>query len=374
MAALLIDVTEFVTNPIRTGIQRVIRELLRLWPDEVSMQVVWFDDRVGELVPVSDELLTALIEAARDPFYDGEGLRRKSLNFLAESPRIALSPGRGDRVLIPELFASRARARFYKRLQAKGVSLRAIVYDILAWTQPDALDITTVGPFNDYIEVLRVAEARCHISQAVCDDYTGRILRRDSGAETVIVLGADALGARPEGLKVRPRLIAPGALDGRKGQDRIFDAYMSMPETARIPLIIAGRVPGQPRESMRRILESGCPTLSVIDDPGDAQLATLVVESQGCLFPSQFEGFGLPALESLHLGTPVVVDARLPAVSGLPPAGQIRLESQSLEDMVAALMQISDPKTAKRLRKEAATLNLPTWAGYAKQVAAWASA
>lgn len=374
MAALLIDVTEFVTNPIRTGIQRVIRELLGLWPADIAMRVVWFDDRAGGLVPVPDELLRALIEAARDPYYDGERLRLQSLNFLARAGAAAITPERGDRVLIPELFASRARARFYKRIHAKGVCLRAIVYDILAWTQPDALNITTVGPFNDYIEVLRIAEARCHISQAVCDDYTQRILRRDSTAETVIVLGADALGARPEGLEIKPQLIAPGALDGRKGQDRIFDAYMALPEAARIPLIIAGRVPAQPRDSMRRILESACPTVSVVDDPGDAQLKMLISESQGCLFPSQFEGFGLPALEALYLGTPVVVDARLPAVSGLPPAGQIRLESQSHEDMVAALTQVSDPVTAKRLRQEAATLTLPTWAGYAKQVAAWASA
>jgi glycosyltransferase involved in cell wall biosynthesis len=374
MASLLIDVTEFVTNPIRTGIQRVIRELLGLWPHDTPMQVVWFDDRIEGLAPVPDELLTVLIEAARDPYFDDERLKRKSLLVLAEQPGTALTVGRSDRVMIPELFASSARARFYRRLQERGVSVRAIVYDILAWTQPDALNITTVGPFNDYIAVLRGAEARAHISQAVCDDYTGRILRRKSDAETVIVLGADALGERPEGMPVKPQLVAPGALDGRKGQDRIYDAYLALPEKARLPLIIAGRVPPTPRDSMRRILESGCPTVSVIDDPDDAQLKALVAGAQGCLFPSQFEGFGLPARESLYLGTPVVVDARLPAVSDLPPAGQIRLESQDHESMVQALMRISDRKTAARLREEVTTLRLPTWAAYARQVATWASA
>jgi glycosyltransferase involved in cell wall biosynthesis len=374
MASLLIDVTEFVTNPIRTGIQRVIRELLGLWPHDTAMQVVWFDDRVDGLVPVTDELLLALIEGARDPYFDDDRLRRKSLNVLASEAGSALSIGRGDRVLVPELFASRSRARFYRRLQGRGVSVRAIVYDILAWTQPDALNITTVGPFNDYIEVLRGADARCHISQSVRDDYVGRVLRRESSAETVIVLGADALGARPEGLPVKAQLVAPGALDGRKGQDRIYDAWLSLPEKARIPLIIAGRIPPKPRESMRRILESGCPAVSVIDDPDDARLKTLIAESQGCLFPSQFEGFGLPALESLYLGTPVVVDARLPAVSGLPPAGQIRLESQDPDSMVKALMRISDRKTAARLREDVKTLTLPTWTNYARQVATWANA
>ncbi|ADL02587.1 glycosyltransferase [Brevundimonas subvibrioides] len=373
MGSLFIDVTEFVTNPIRTGIQRVIRELLGRWPADIPRRVVWFDDRVGGLVPVREELLAYLIDSPSDPVLDGEQTRRKSLDFLASTTPPALDLRREDRVLVPELFASRARALFYRRLQGRQVSIRAIVYDILAWTQPDALNITTVGPFNDYLEFLKVTEARCHISSAVRDAYTQRVLRRPGSADTVIVLGADALGRRPADLPVLPQLLCPGALDGRKGQDRIFDAYMAMPEADRLPLIIAGRVPPEPRESIRRILDSSCPTVSVIDDPDDTRLSELIAGSQGCLFPSQFEGFGLPALESLYLGTPVVIDANLPAVSGLPAAGQIRLESQSRDDLVRALRQISDPASAAALRQAAATLQLPTWADYAGQVAAWAS-
>ncbi len=373
MRSLLIDVTEFVTNPIRTGIQRVIRELIGLWPHDVPMRVVWFDSRVGELVQVSDDLLAFLIESAKDPHLDVDRLKRKSLEYLAESEPDPVFVGAQDRVLIPELFASRGRAKFYRMLAAQQTSIRAVVYDILAWIQPNALDITTVGPFNDYMQVLKLAEARCHISHSVCADYTNRILRRESSAETVITLGADALGARPDGLPVKRQLVFPGALDGRKGQDRVFEAYLAMPDRARIPLIIAGRIPGRPRESMRRIIESDCPTLSLIEDPGDAQLRDLIASSQGCLFPSQFEGFGLPALESLYLGTPVLIDAGLPAVSGLSEAGQIRLQSQEPEEMVQALIKISDPSVAKRLRKDAAVLSLPTWSDYARQVAAWAS-
>lgn len=373
MGALFVDVTEFVTNPIRTGIQRVIRELLGRWPGSVPRQVVWFDDRVGALATVPDELLTYLIDSASDPFLDGDQVRVKSLNVLAsEAPR-TVTVRRGDRVLIPELFASRARALFYKGLHDQNASVRAIVYDILAWTQPDALNVTTVGPFNDYIEVLRLADARCHISQWACEEFTGRILRKDSAADSVISLGADALGRRPAGLPVLPQLILPGALDGRKGQDRILDAYMTLPEASRLPLIVAGRIPANPRPTMQRLLSTDCQTVSIIDDPGDAQLAALIASSQGCLFASQFEGFGLPALESLYLGTPVVVDAHLPALSGFPSHGQIRLEVQTPEEIAEALMTISDRRSAEQLRQAAATLTLPTWDDYAGQVAAWAS-
>lgn len=373
MNPLLVDVTEFVTNPIRTGIQRVIRQMLALWPDDVAKQVVWFDPRVEGLAPVSDELLDFLLESGSDPQSDSDALTRRSQAYLSSVTRPAVQIGRSDRILLPELFASKARADFYRGLAKRGVPFRAIVYDLIAWAQPNAVDIKTLGPLNDFLQVLGLAQARCHISVAVRNDYVQRVLRAESAIDTVIPLGADALGSRRMGGPVLPRLVFPGALDGRKGQDRVFDAYLALPKSRRLPLVVAGRVPAEPRPSMLRILDSDCPTLTVIDDPDDQQLAELIATAQGCLFPSQHEGFGLPAVESLHLGTPVVVDAALPAISGLPALGQIRLNEQSPASLTAALLTISDPREAARLRREAAQLDLPTWADYATRVATWAT-
>lgn len=374
MNPLLVDVTEFVTNPIRTGIQRVIREMLGRWPETIPKRVVWYDPRVNGLALVADELVEYLVQSGRDPIANGDELRRKSLAYLAATPAVAQEITREDRILIPELFACHARAVFYRQLARRGVGFKAIIYDILAWVQPDALHITTVGPFNDYLETMGLAQARCHISLSVREDYVRRVLRRESDIDTVITLGADALGQRAKGTTVLPQLVFPGALDGRKGQDRVFEAYLSLPPERRLPLIIAGRVPADPRPAMRKILESDCPTLTIVDDPDDARLADLIATAQGCLFPSQHEGFGLPAVESLYLGTPVMIDARLPAVSGLSPLGQIRLEGQDIETLAKALLVLSDPRQAAKLRAEAARLDLPTWDDYATQVAEWATA
>jgi glycosyltransferase involved in cell wall biosynthesis len=125
---------------------------------------------------------------------------------------------------------------------------------------------------------------------------------------------------------------------------------------------------------MLPLLNTDCATVSIIDDPDDNQLADLIASSRGAFFPSQFEGFGLPALESLYLGTPVVVDASLPAISGLPVAGQIRLETAAEEEMISAIMRMSSQAGSQSLRDEVSTLRLPTWAGYAQQVASWAVA
>ena len=371
MGQLLIDVTEFVGNPIRTGIQRVVRELLTHWPHDVDRQIVRFDERAGGLLPVHDDLVAMLIDSARDARFDIARIREKTQAFQAATKLSPIEIGPEDKILVPELFASLARSRFYHALSQRGTPIMAIVYDFLAWTRPDALNISFVGGLNDYLVFLSVATRRCHIAQSVCDAYVQRFLRRPSADEIVISLGADALGVRPDELAVKPQLICLGALDGRKGQDRVYRAYLACPPSKRLPLIFAGRVPDQPRDIMGPLLNSDCPMVSILNDPDDIELAHLIASSRGALFPSRFEGFGLPALESLHLGTPVVIDAALPAVSGLSAAGQIRLETATDEEMTKALIAMSNPTTARRLREEASALTLPTWAGYAAQVAAW---
>lgn len=372
MGQLLIDVTDFIGNPIRRGIQRVIRELLNHWPHEVHKQVVRFDARVGGFLPVHDDLVRVLIDSASDAVFDIDRLRQKSEAFLAAEPAIPIEIKRDDRVLLGEMFVNLARSRYYHALAQRGVLVAAIVYDFLPWTQPTECNVVYVGGFNDYLTVLDLASRRCHIAQAVSDDYVQRFLRHESSGETVITLGADALGARPEDTVIKAQLVCLGGLDGRKGQDRVYQAYLACPPSERIPLIFAGRVPDRPRDVMLPLLNTDCPTVSIIDDPDDNQLADLIASSRGAFFPSQFEGFGLPALESLYLGTPVVVDAALPAISGLPSAGQIRLETVTEEEMIRAIIRMSSPEGAQSLRDEVSTLRLPTWAGYAQQVAAWA--
>jgi len=374
MGQLLIDVTDFIGNPIRRGIQRVIRELLNHWPHEVEKQVVRFDTRLGAFVAVHEDLVRVLIDSASDAVFDIDRLRQKSDAFQAATPPVPIEITRDDRVLLGEMFVSLARSRYYHALAQRGVAISAIVYDFLPWTQPTECNIVYVGGFNDYLAVLDIASRRCHIAQAVADDYTHRFLRRDSSAETVITLGADALGTAAKETVVKPQLICLGGLDGRKGQDRVYQAYLACPPEKRVPLIFAGRVPDRPRDVMLPLLNTDCPTVSIIDDPDDGHLADLIASSRGAFFPSQFEGFGLPALESLYLGTPVVVDAALPAVSGLPSAGQIRLETAGEGEMVEAILRMSSPSGAQALRDEVSTLRLPTWAGYARQVAAWAIA
>jgi hypothetical protein len=62
MTAIIIDCTELYQNPIRTGIQRVVRELLRHWPhDRTPARVARFDAANG-LVALPEPAIRILSE------------------------------------------------------------------------------------------------------------------------------------------------------------------------------------------------------------------------------------------------------------------------------------------------------------------------
>ena len=54
------------------------------------------------------------------------------------------------------------------------------------------------------------------------------------------------------------------------------------------------------------------------DLASDAQLATLYQHAAGLIYPSEYEGFGLPVLEAMTFGTPVIAlrTSSIPEVAG----------------------------------------------------------
>jgi glycosyltransferase involved in cell wall biosynthesis len=84
-------------------------------------------------------------------------------------------------------------------------------------------------------------------------------------------------------------------------------------------------------------------------DVGDRELAALMAGADAFCLPSLFEGFGLPALEALASGVPVIVSDRgaLPEVVG--PGG---LVVEPAEEAIAAALAdvLGNPERARALR------------------------
>ena len=97
----------------------------------------------------------------------------------------------------------------------------------------------------------------------------------------------------------------------RRGVLDVFERLQDIPD---LYLVMAGP---EPTMQMRQHMES-LPRVSCRVDVSDAELSALYQKASVFLFPSLYEGFGMPVLEAMQTGCPVVCStaASLPEVVG----------------------------------------------------------
>ncbi|MFM2033109.1 MAG: hypothetical protein RLZZ297_1874 [Chloroflexota bacterium] len=147
-------------------------------------------------------------------------------------------------------------------------------------------------------------------------------------------------------------LLSGGTLEPRKNYVRLFEAYArARTQTPLPPMVVFGR-PGWLYEDIlaapqRLGIADHVRFLSFLDDrdlPAVYNLASAFV------YPSIYEGFGLPPLEAMACGTPTVVSnaASLPEVVG---SAALQVDPTDVDGLAARLIQVmTDDDTRATLR------------------------
>jgi len=115
-----------------------------------------------------------------------------------------------------------------------------------------------------------------------------------------------------------PYMLYVGAINSRKNLLGIVKAMELMPKDLRMPLMVVGDGGSYKQEVKRYIAEHGMEHLFIWPHMVySTELQRLYTNAQLFIYPSFYEGFGLPVVEALLSGCPVVTSN----VSSLPEAG-----------------------------------------------------
>jgi glycosyltransferase involved in cell wall biosynthesis len=151
-----------------------------------------------------------------------------------------------------------------------------------------------------------------------------------------------------------PYLLALGNLQPRKNLIRLVDAFVRLAgqgQLAGAQLVLGGQAQWRESELQARVQQSGL--AEQIHFPGyveEPDLPPLYSGALAFVYPSLYEGFGLPPLEAMACGTPVVCSnaASLPEVVG---DAALTCDPRDTEGLAAALAQvIAQPALREELR------------------------
>lgn len=168
----------------------------------------------------------------------------------------------------------------------------------------------------------------------------------ESGTDDIADVSA-VFGVPPDGY-----FLYFGAIEPKKNIARLIEAYLSTDSAA--PLVIVGARGWQQTEELR-LAEAiakrggaGGARIVQLDYLPRRLLMLLVANARGVLFPSLYEGFGLPVLEAMQRGVPVITStkASLPEVAG---EAAILVDPYDVTALAAAIRQV-DASSAVRSR------------------------
>lgn len=204
------------------------------------------------------------------------------------------------------------------------------VFDMIAWDAPESAQKRAAR-----IERLTLRRALRRAEHVFCNSESTRsdLLQRYSWVSartSVVPLAADEQFGReiPETtidevlrrLELdQPFVLATGTIEPRKNLARLIDAFAALPgEVRRTHLLALAGPRGWADEQILERAGEDRERVRVLGRVSDTDLVALYRSCAAFCYPSLYEGFGLPVVEAMRAGAPVITSnvSSLPEVAG----------------------------------------------------------
>lgn len=221
--------------------------------------------------------------------------------------------------------------------------LTASVYDLTCWLMPELHTRANTAADRAFAERILVrADAVIAISEHTGRDAIRHLRLKPHKFHTIYPGVADAYFQDPAPVaEPRPYVLFTGSVEPRKNLDRLLDAWLALPRDYRrsFELRIAGPVGWRAEATEARLRDAeGVRRLGYVPEQ---DLPALFRGASLFVYPSLYEGFGLPVAQALASGVPVLTSnvSSLPEVTG--SAAEL-VNPLSAMDLAAALRRLLD--------------------------------
>jgi glycosyltransferase involved in cell wall biosynthesis len=199
-------------------------------------------------------------------------------------------------------------------------------------------------------QVKKKADATVYISQFSMDEFN-RIIGKPNTSQTITHLGVDQswfyIPRHQNGVK-KPYLLYVGNVKPHKNLRSLIEVFGKVCNKIPHNLMIVGKKEGfiTGDETLFSIEGNYLDRITFTGKVSDNELKKYVVQADVFIFPSIYEGFGLPPLEAMAAGTPVVSSnaASIPEICG---NAALYFDPYNVDEMAEKILQMLNNKTLR---------------------------
>lgn len=378
---LLIELSQFAGEPSHTGIQRALSEMLKHWPLDVQpADAAILDGGVHHVVPLAS--VNHVLERFFQDVANETAARSMRSSLLSRAVRRAPAGDLGGSYggyFLPEPTWREDVLNALDRWRQRRIgSVFALMFDALPQTNPEVFAQPHQEATSRYYRLVASLNNVACISPATRQCLESRLRRRPLANCIVVPPGADALPVVARKRAAAPCFVMLGTVEPRKHHRAVLEAFDRLWRSGNSwPLTIIG-APGWHEQEFLRSLRARATAepqrLVWLEAASDPEIAQAFAEATAVLYVSEQEGYGVPAVEALAAGCPVIAHHSLPALAGLSSAGQIRINDVTADTVFAAIRAAVDAERDHILSNEVKSHALPSWRSFAGCLADWTAA
>lgn len=319
MKTIYIDITITLRAHFLTGIQRVVREvtkymILNETKSESSIVLLNWDKETKLFEVIDNTQYLDWLDGKRTVKECKSGQTLKPTALKKNTVFAELDAAWNVKNIPAEIL--------FPILKKRGIKLVTYIYDLIPIRYPQFASKETLKVFMKYIDLATTyADTIVTDSQYVADDVKN--LLQEAGRRiphfSVAIPGADFKKININDKNIdesvknisekKPYILLVSTVEPRKNHKLILDAYDRFLKDEDLNIVFAGRMGWKSHDFAKRLFwhDDYGKRIFLCSGANDETISYLYQKALVTAFPTYTEGFGLPAVESLLAGTPVIL-------------------------------------------------------------------